>query len=962
MEILMKHWLSKNKNKIIITFFFVFLLGFGTFAVTSLAGSTPYSDPLSIVKTAREYDGYEALHEGAAHPDTSVVVDKSNVTSMSEGFYETSDGVYTDEEGTVQFSINVPKAGFYNILLDYRTVDGKNGFIERSLSINGEIPFENARYLKFSRVFEDAEEINRDARDNDVRPKQREVLCDVSVFLNDADGYYTEPFEFYFESGANTIELESMREPMVVKSLTLTQVSKVPTYDEYINAYKAAGKNETSGLFIKVQAEDTLYKSDSTLYPIPDRTSPNSEPYSASKTRLNEVGGTNWKTIGQWISWELEVPKDGLYRISLRERQNINTGVTVSRKLTIDGEIPFKEASEISFLYKNDWLMTTLGNGTEDYLFYLSEGTHELRMEVTPNETLSRIINYTDLCVSELNRAYRELLMVIGSSPDTYRDYNLTEKTPGALARLKEQYEVLETISELYDRYTEGVGGSGKASIDNLINQLSKMNEKPETIAKQWAAFKDNIVALGSWELTLKELPLEIDYIIVSSPDTELPKAEAGFFAQAGHEINQFMASFVEDYDSIGDVYEEGEALEVWILADGSNITSMTGSGRDQATVIKQLVDNFFIPKENIPVNVKLVNKDVLLSATLAGEGPDVALNVAGKEPVNYALRNAVCDLTQFEDFDEVRDWFYKDALTQFSFDGGVYALPQTMSFHVMFYRADILKDLGLKVPNTWDEFYEDLAVIQKSNMNVGIFPDYTTFAMFLYQHGGSYYSADDMHSGLDTEEAVDAFKQWSGNYVNYRMPVTFDFANRFRTGEMPLAIGDYTNYNYLSVFAPEIRGLWSFTLVPGYEDENGELNRSVSAWESGSIIMETSKHKEEAWKFLKWWMSKDTQSDYGNEIESVLGVSGRVATANIEALNSLPWSARDLKVLKDQMDYVKAIPEIPGSYYTERNIKNAFYTVYNNNEDPRETLQDIVKVINTEIRSKREEFELPVE
>lgn len=935
-------------------------------AVTSMplkgyADESLYDNLLDIVSEAVTYSDYLESHK-AVYPNTEVRVTEKNVTELGEGFYVTDDGVYTAEEGMVTFTADVAKEGFYAINFEYETTPGKNNSIERKIYINGEVPFDNAQYLKFTRAFTDAEEIVRDSRDNDVRPRQKEVYKTVNTYLKDADGYYTEPFLFYFEKGENTIGFESVKEPVIIKSLTLTKSPELIDYATYINNAEALGAKPTSGISVTLQAEDTFEKSDSTLYPIADRTSPNTEPYSPSKTRLNEVGGANWKTIGQWISWEVEVPEDGLYTISLRARQNINTGATVSRSLSIDGEVPFKEASELTFSYKNEWVIETLGNNDGAYSFYLTKGTHEIRLDAVPGTTLSSIIQKTDECIEELNKAYRQLLMVIGTSPDTYRDYQLTEKTPEALNTLKEQYTNLCEIRTLFENYSMGKGGSGKAAIDNLVNQLEKMNEKPETIAKQWAAFKDNIVALGSWELSMKEQPLEIDYFLINSEDVKLPKAEAGFFKQVAHEIKQFAASFVEDYDSIGEVYEGEEAIEVWILADGSNVTSMTGSGRDQATVIKQLVDNYFVPDTGISVNVKLVNKDVLLSATLAGEGPDVALNVAGKEPVNYALRHAVTDLTQFDDFEEVKGWFYEDALTQFTFEDGVYALPQTMSFHVMFYRADILKELGLEVPNNWDEFYECLSVIQKANMNIGIFPDYTTFAMFLYQHGGEYYSEDGMKSGLSSEEAVAAFKQWSDNYVNYRMPVTFDFANRFRTGEMPLAIGDYTNYNYLSVFAPEIRGLWGFTIVPGFERADGSYDRSVSAWESGSIIMETSEHKEAGWEFLKWWMSAETQSSYGNEIESVLGVSGRVATANLEALEALPWSARDLKILKDQMQEVKAIPEIPGSYYTERNIKNAFYTVYNNNEDQRETLQDIVKVINTEIKSKREEFNLPVE
>lgn len=921
----------------------------------------PQDDLLDVIHDTISYDEYLAKYAQAAHPDKSITVKGVDYSEASSGFYKEADGLCTLEEGSVTYEIEVEQAGLYQIQLSYYPLEGKNGTIERELYINGEIPFENAQYLEFSRIWVNAEEVKRDSRDNDVRPKQQEARQWLDAFLTDSDGYYQDAFSFYFKEGTNKLTLVSTREPMKIGAITLTQEKPLPTYEEYQKSNEAAGYTAVADVSVTVQAEDAVYKSDSTLYPITDRSSPATQPYHPSKTRLNIIGGSNWNQVGQWLTWEVDVPADGIYELSLRFRQNINTGVTVTRKLEIDGEVPFLEARECKFCYENNWQMASIGNEQEPYGFYLSKGKHQITMEVILSEEMAEIIRRTDTCISELNRAYRQLLMVIGSSPDTLRDYQLETKTPEALEILAQQYENMKQIKSMSDAYANGSSGSQSAAIDNLVNQLEKMVSKPKTIAKQWSAFKDNIVSLGSWELSMKEQPLEIDYILMQTPGTQLPKAEAGVFAKIKHEAKQFAASFVEDYDSIGEVYE-GEALDVWILADGSNITSMTGSGRDQATVIKELVDNYFVPQTNIPVNVKLVNKDVLLSATLAGEGPDVALNVAGKEPVNYALRHAVADLTQFEDFDEVKDWFHEEALTQFSFQDGVYALPQTMSFHVMFYRADILKELGLGIPDTWDDFYEALAVIQKNNMNIGIFPDYTTYAMFLYQHGGEYYTEDGKASGLDSEEAIEAFKQWSGNYVNYRMPVTFDFANRFRTGEMPLAIGDYTNYNYLSVFAPEIRGLWGYTVVPGYEDENGEIDRSVSAWETASIIMETSDQKENAWKFLKWWMSADTQSDYGNEIENVLGVSGRVATANMEALENLPWSNQDYKQLTAQIKWVKAIPEIPGSYYTERNIKNAFYTVYNNNEDSRETLQDIVKTIDTEIDSKRKEFGLPTD
>ena len=939
----------------------------GITAKAETEGSETGFDPFSIIYDAMEYEEYLAAHKDAGCPDREIVIEGGDFLTAPEGTellgnYEgyAGNAVLTPEEGEITWEVDVPESGFYNMEFTYYPAKGKNNTVERALYINGEIPFQGAQYLEFSRVWEDETEIEKDARDNDVRPKQAEAPEWRTVYAMDCNGFYTRGYQFYFEKGVNQITLSATKEPVIIGNLTLKQQESLPSYEEYITAWRTAGAQDVRMENKKVQGEDAAYKSDSTLYPVADRTSPLTEPASARKLRLNTIGGTNWSQIGQWITWEIEVPEDGLYEIDIKYRQNTKQGVTVSRSLAIDGEIPFEEARELYFLYKNDWCMLTPGNENENYRFYMTAGKHTITLEVTLGQELSEILRMTDDSVYELNRAYRLLLMVIGSTPDTMRDYQLEKKTPEALKILAEQYEAVQEISRRLDAYSEGSKGSDSAAIDNLINQLKRMSEEPETIAKQWGSFKDNIVALGSWALGMKEQPLEIDYLIVATPEAELPKVEANFFQKIWHEIVKFFASFVEDYDSIGEVYED--AIEVWVLADAGSVSSVSGSGRDQANIIKTLVDNYFVPETGIPVNIKLVNKDVLLSATLAGTGPDVALNVAGKEPVNYALRNAVTDLTQFEDYEEVTSWFHEEAMTQFTYDGGVYALPQTMSFHVMFYRADILKDLGAKVPTNWDEFYETLAIIQKNNMNVGIFPDYTTYAMFLYQHGGEFYANEGKRSGLDSEEAIAAFQMWSGNYANYRMPITFDFANRFRTGEMPLAIGDYTNYNYLTVFAPEIRGLWGFTVVPAYIDENGVENRAVSAWETASIIMDTSDKKENSWEFLKWWMSAETQSNYGTDIENVLGVAGRVATANLEALESLAWSSNDYNQLMSQMQWVKAIPEVPGGYFTERNIKNAFYSVYNSQEDARETLENYVKTINNEIENKRKEFNLELE
>mgnify|MGYP002508393317 CR=1 FL=1 len=71
-------------------------------------------------------------------------------------------------------------------------------------------------------------------------------------------------------------------------------------------------------------------------------------------------------------------------------------------------------------------------------------------------------------------------------------------------------------------------------------------------------------------------------------------------------------------------------------------------SGRDQAQVIRSLIDNDFTPKTGVSATLKLISGGTLLPSVLAGAGPDVSLMEASTTIIDYALRNAVIPLNQF--------------------------------------------------------------------------------------------------------------------------------------------------------------------------------------------------------------------------------------------------------------------------------------------------------------------------
>ena len=918
------------------------------------------------------YTAYREMYKDADIPNDEIVIDLLDYSAAEQvEAYDDFEGqanvLVTQNDGYVEWTVNVPEAGLYNIFMKYFPIESRGVDIERSLYINGEIPFDGAEYLTFSRVWTDGGEIRRDNRGNEIRPVQVEKPKWETAYFEDYLGYVTEPYHFYFNKGDNTIRLDVTSEPVAYGEIVLKQREALKTYDDYIASYDLGDyQNIDLDFSYKKQGEQAEYRSSPTLYAIFDRASSNTEPYSAAKIKLNNIGGDAWRIPGQWIEWEIEVPEDGLYNISFKSRQNYSRGLVSTRNLMIDGDTPFEEASNLEFKYNTGWELTTLSDSNgKPCKIPLTKGKHTLRLEVTLGE-IGEILTQINDSIYRLNSIYRKVLVVTGARPDPYRDYRIDKQYPEVMVAIEQEIAVLNSIVDQLVDYT-GQKGNDTAVASNIAGQLKRFLKNPDAIPRTMEGFKINISSLGTAMLNLSNSQLDIDFVYVNADGAKLPDVEETFFGKMAHELRSFTASFFEDYTTIGTTYEDGKTIEVWIL-----------SGRDQATILKNMIDETFTPNEHIGVNVKLIDMNTLLPAVVAGTGPDIALTVGNNIPVDYALRNAVVDLTQFEDFDEVKKEYFDEVFVPYEYDGGIYAIPEQQNFNLMYYRKDIFEnELGLKVPEdlpqTWDDVIELLPILDKNNMQFAMpstdreingikNPDYSAMMSMLYQHGGTLYNEDNTKTMLDEERSVEAFELYTKFFTHYGLPQIYDFVNRFRTGEMPIGIADIGNFNTFSVFAPEIRGMWEFALVPGIEKPDGTIDRSVDFWGNASIMLKDAEDYDACWSFLKWWASSETKVRFGRELESVMGAAARYTTANVEAFKQLGWSNDDAAVISEQWKWVKGRPEVAGGYSTMRHMVNAFRKVSYQKADPRETLLDYTRTINDDIRYKRKELGLDYE
>ena len=209
----------------------------------------------------------------------------------------------------------------------------------------------------------------------------------------------------------------------------------------------------------------------------------------------------------------------------------------------------------------------------------------------------------------------------------------------------------------------------------------------------------------------------------------------------------------------------------------------------------------------------------------------------------------------------------------------------------------------------------------------------------------------------FDTEAALNAFGSWTGLYTKYSLSLIFDFFNRFRSGEIALAIEPYNQVNYLYSAAPELDGLWDIAVLPETVRADGTRSGVVTCSSTGCIALKGTAHPEEAYRFLSWWVSAKTQGDFGTQVEQTLGVAARYGTANLEAFERIPWSAEQAAIIREQRAKTVAVEQIPGNYYIARNLAFAFRAVVYNKANLRETLYKYNIEINKELARKQKEF-----
>lgn len=914
------------KKKLILFFDIIVLLSYLissviNFNVNAATENQPAENIAVTDQKNADYGTYNSEHENTPNAVNDIII-------------KTGTEILLNTTSAITEKFTVEHEAKYELHLSYKCNDSIDAVV--SLEIDGKSPFEDSKRLSFPMFWINSDKEQKDEAGNEFSPDQLLYEETVTSEARDYTGRYEYAYRFALSAGEHQITLKGISGNIVITEIKFSAPENISSYEEPKNA------NTLETEPIVLEGEDGALKNNRSLIPLSDTTSAFVNPNDPWKTKLNYIGGSNWSKPGDIIFWNFHIKQSGYYSLSFIYRQSYNLGGVSYRTLKIDNEIPFKEAERVKFVYDSGWKYYDYSDGEDLYYIYLEEGDHTLSLTATAG-AMSQIYHSMQNVTSIMGDLYVDITKIVGETVDVYRSYELFNQIPDFNERLTDSVTQLEEITDELEKIQEKSSGSQVSTIRNAIRVINQMLDNPYIAHRYKSNFYDAYTSLSSLMGEMTNMPLGIDRIILNGKDSGNAEPSVSIVKRISFSFMRFIASFVKDYKSANDTDEKGD-LTIWV-----------NWGRDQSQVLNSLIQDNFVRKTGIKTEISIVNA-TLIQAILSGNGPDVLLQLTRTEPLNYAMRGALYDLSEFEDLSQILERFNKGAEIPYRYEDGLYALPDTQSFNMMFVRTDILNEMGIKIPKTWDELIKASNLLQRNNLQIYI-PGQTIYPTLLVQNGLSLYNDELSASNLTQLEQIQVFEQMTDWYTKYKLPVTVDFYNRFRIGSVPIGIYDYSLYTQLKAAAPEIDGRWIATELPGVIDENGKLCNQSAGTGTGCAITKLSENPDNAWEFLKWWTDAETQNTYSKNLESVIGPLGRLTASNLKAFAAMDWDADMLDSILAQQNNTEEIPEVPGGYYTTRCLTQAFWYVVEQGASPTESLIKWGEILDNEISRKRSEY-----
>ncbi|MCI5972244.1 MAG: extracellular solute-binding protein [Anaerococcus sp.] len=322
--------------------------------------------------------------------------------------------------------------------------------------------------------------------------------------------------------------------------------------------------------------------------------------------------------------------------------------------------------------------------------------------------------------------------------------------------------------------------------------------------------------------------------------------------------------------------------------ADGRVVIEFFNQKKEMVDTLEEIVKDFEKENPDIKVNMTSVPDagTVLKTRMLAGDSPDIVniypQNMDFKE---WAKAGYFKDLSGASYLDNI----VNDYEEKYAIDGKIYNVPLSANFYCIYYNKTKFDELGLKVPETWEEFeklVEDIKAKGEVPFAVAGSEGWTLngyHQLSLINITGSdeaandYLRYSDVNSINENDETLvkdseyldlladkgNAQKNWEGASYN-------DSVVAYATEKSLMLAGGSWVLAAISQQNPEFEvATFAFPGVNKGEEV------TVGAGDLALSISENTKHPDEAERFLEYMTSKEAMQKYYDVDGSPVAVKG---------------------------------------------------------------------------------------
>lgn len=270
--------------------------------------------------------------------------------------------------------------------------------------------------------------------------------------------------------------------------------------------------------------------------------------------------------------------------------------------------------------------------------------------------------------------------------------------------------------------------------------------------------------------------------------------------------------------------------------------------------------------------NASNLVEDLNTTSFLLGNSPYDLVNLDIVWLPKFAAAGWLTDLSDRFSKEERADYL-EGNLNGNTYEGKLYAIPWRTDAGMLYYRRDLIEQIGAKPPETFSELMQisktlkddkaaDWGFVWQGRQYEGAI---TAFIEVLEGNGGFWINPDTKEVGLDRPEAIEAVKFLLSTVQQGVSPpgvstyIEEDTRRLFQAGKTVFMRNWPYAYPLLNAEDSPVKG--KVGIKPMVHAPNQESAAALGGWSWG--ISSTTPHPEEAWKMVQFFTSPESQRKY---------------------------------------------------------------------------------------------------